>query len=153
MTMKLLMEVDAEQQVFACYNMQDGSGIYISPVLGCDLVECLVSTQACISPCHDVSNLLWMWTHLWFMSESGSLQCCRRGTLTRESDWLFVLSIIREYIQFTPFITSGPSDKWWAGLFNAGSLAVPFGVNEQQSIQEDERWEMHSQGSSIIISR
>ncbi len=56
-------------------------------------------------------------SHLWFMSESCSLWCCRRGTLTRESDWLFVLSIIREYIQFTPFITPGPGDKWWGGLF------------------------------------
>lgn len=56
-------------------------------------------------------------SRLWFMSESCSPRCCRRGTLTRESYWLFVLSIIREYIQFTPFITLGPSDKWWAGVF------------------------------------
>lgn len=54
---------------------------------------------------------------LWFMSESCSPWCCRMRTLTRESDWLFVLSIIREYIQFTPFITPGPRDKWWGGLF------------------------------------
>lgn len=33
--------------------------------------------------------------------------------------------------------------------FNAGSLAVLFRVNEQQCIQENGRWETHSQGSLI----
>lgn len=39
---------------------------------------------------------------LWFMSESMHVWCCRRETLTRESDWLSVLSIIKESYPIHP---------------------------------------------------
>lgn len=98
--------------VYDAFNTQEGPGTYLLPVVGRYMVDCLGSAWCYISPFYVLSNPL----QIWFMSESCSPWCCRRRTLTRESDWLFVLSIIREYIQFTPFITPGPSDKWWGGL-------------------------------------
>lgn len=106
---------DADQQVFTIQRRV--SGTYSLPVVGRYMVDCQGWARACVSPFYVLSNplqicvppLIYEWKLLPVVLQE--------GTLTRESDWLFVLSIIREYIQFTLFIPPGPSDKWWGGLF------------------------------------
>lgn len=133
--------------VYDAYNTQEGLDTYLFPVVGRYMVDCHGSALCCISPFNVLFNplqnyfppLIYEWK-----------------LLPRDAAWgepwqenltgFLSFPQLESSIQFTPFITPGPGDKWWGGLFNAGSLPVPFRVNEQQW-----RWETHSQGSSIII--
>lgn len=97
--------VDADQQVFTmsitCRRAQPPAYCLSQPV-----TWLIVSAWRYISPFYVLSNPL----QIGFPSESCSQWWCARGTLTRESDWLFVLFIIRDNSPCS--LPPGTTDKW-----------------------------------------